>query len=106
MATIYNPGDDALAVAGFADTSTGQEWFEQGLKLYREMGNYEQARLGSGPKVRENPWKNLVSSHVLLIFRCITAPKVQFEDLRLRGRRSWPLRTPRRVATCRCLSPF
>eukprot|EP00434_Breviolum_minutum_P010615 symbB.v1.2.009364.t1/scaffold592.1/size209785/5 len=34
---------DAQAVQGFADTSSAQEWFDQGLRMFRDIGNFDQA---------------------------------------------------------------
>ena len=36
-------GKDLADARGFAATSTSQEWFEMGLQMFRESGNFEQA---------------------------------------------------------------
>ncbi|CAJ1365735.1 unnamed protein product [Effrenium voratum] len=78
VAKVCNTGDDASGLAsGFADTSTGQEWFEQGLRLFR-VGNFSEAHLCFSNAelsniVQGTPWKLLAGAQ-----DCRRPPKQDF----------------------------
>ncbi|CAJ1456465.1 unnamed protein product [Effrenium voratum] len=78
VAKVCNTGDDASGLAaGFADTSTGQEWFEQGLRLFR-VGNFSEAHLCFSNAelsniVQGTPWKLLAGAQ-----DCRRLPKQDF----------------------------
>lgn len=44
VAQVCHVGDDQ-AIQGFADTSSAQEWFDEGLRMFRQFGKFESARL-------------------------------------------------------------
>ncbi|CAK9016930.1 unnamed protein product [Durusdinium trenchii] len=67
VAQICNVGDDLAGSQGFAATSTSQEWFDMGLQMFRESGNYEQAKVAFGNAEKANfiqatPWKLLAEA--------------------------------------------